>query len=42
VTDRLRVIFDFGKNRRVVAGAMDWPGPDRWGAWEIEDRASTP
>ena len=30
-TDRLRVILEVGKKRRVVAGAMDWPGLDRWG-----------
>jgi hypothetical protein len=27
----LRVILEVGKKRRVVAGAMDWPGLDRWG-----------
>ena len=27
----LRVILEIGKKRRVVAGAMDWPGLDRWG-----------
>jgi len=37
MTDRLRVILELGKKRRVVAGAMDWPGLDRWGA--TEDRA---
>jgi hypothetical protein len=32
MTDRLRVILEIGKQpRRVVAGAMDWPGLDRWG-----------
>jgi hypothetical protein len=31
MTDRLRVILEIGKKRRVVAGAMDWPGLDRWG-----------
>jgi hypothetical protein len=30
----LRVILEIGKKRRVVAGAMDWPGLDRWGAAE--------
>lgn len=30
----LRVILEIGKKRRVVAGAMDWPGLDRWGASE--------
>jgi len=34
VTDRLRVILEIGKKRRVVAGAMDWPGLDRWGTSE--------
>jgi hypothetical protein len=32
VTDTLRVVLEIGKKeRRVVAGAMDWPGLDRWG-----------
>ena len=31
MTDTLRVILERGKKRRVVAGAMDWPGLDRWG-----------
>jgi hypothetical protein len=31
MTDTLRVILELGKKRRVVAGAMDWPGLDRWG-----------
>ncbi|HKY46402.1 MAG TPA: hypothetical protein VJQ79_00330 [Acidimicrobiia bacterium] len=32
MADRLRVILEVGKKeRRVVAGAMDWPGLDRWG-----------
>jgi hypothetical protein len=34
VTDPLRVILEIGRKRRVVAGAMDWPGLDRWGATE--------
>jgi hypothetical protein len=34
VTDELRVILEIGKKRRVVAGAMDWPGLDRWGTSE--------
>jgi hypothetical protein len=34
VTDTLRVILEIGKKRRVVAGAMDWPGVDRWGTSE--------
>lgn len=32
--DALRVILEIGKKRRVVAGAMDWPGLDRWGTSE--------
>lgn len=31
MTNALRVILEVGKKRRVVAGAMDWPGLDRWG-----------
>jgi hypothetical protein len=34
VSDGLRVILEIGKKRRVVAGAMDWPGLDRWGKSE--------
>jgi hypothetical protein len=34
VTDTLRVILEIGKKRRVAAGAMDWPGLDRWGTSE--------
>jgi hypothetical protein len=34
MTDRLRMILEIGKKRRVVAGAMDWPGLDRWGTSE--------
>jgi hypothetical protein len=30
----IRVILEIGKSRRVVAGAMDWPGLDRWGTSE--------
>ena len=30
----MRVILEVGKKRRVVAGALDWPGLDRWGAGE--------
>ena len=30
----LRVILEIGKKRRVAAGAMDWPGLDRWGSSE--------
>ncbi len=28
------MILEVGKKRRVVAGAMDWPGLDRWGTSE--------
>jgi hypothetical protein len=31
MTNKLRLILEIGKKRRVVAGAMDWPGLDRWG-----------
>jgi hypothetical protein len=34
MTDALRVILEIGKKRRVVAGALDWPGLDRWGTSE--------
>ena len=34
MTDVLRVILEIGKKRRVVAGAMDWPGLDRSGSSE--------
>jgi len=34
MTEPLRVIVEVGKKRRVVAGAMDWPGLDRWGTSE--------
>ena len=31
MTDALRIILEIGKGpKRVVAGAMDWPGLDRW------------
>lgn len=36
MTDTLRVILEIGKKRRVVAGAMDWPGLDRWGTSEAD------
>ena len=32
----LRVILELGRKRRVVAGATDWPGLDRWGTTEPE------
>jgi hypothetical protein len=28
------VILEIGRKKRVVAGAMDWPGLDRWGTTE--------
>jgi hypothetical protein len=32
MAEKLRVILEVGKKeRRIVAGAMDWPGLDRWG-----------
>ena len=34
MTDMLRVILELGKKRRVVAGAIEWPGLDRRGASE--------
>jgi hypothetical protein len=34
MTETLRVILEVGRARRVVAGAMDWPGLDRWGRSE--------
>jgi hypothetical protein len=34
MTEGLRVILEIGKKRRVAAGAMDWPGLDRWGTSE--------
>ena len=36
MTPKLRVICEIGPKRRVVAGAMDWPGLDRWGRSEDE------
>jgi len=36
MTDRLGVILEMGKSRRVVAGATDWPGLDRWGTSEAD------
>ncbi|MET1233049.1 MAG: hypothetical protein ABWY52_09400 [Candidatus Limnocylindrales bacterium] len=34
MSETLRVILEIGVKRRVVAGAMDWPGLDRWGTSE--------
>jgi hypothetical protein len=34
MTQKMRVILEGGPKRRVVAGAMDWPGLDRWGTSE--------
>jgi len=43
VTDTLRAILEVGTKRRVVAGALDWPGLDRWGTSEDDalDRLSS-
>lgn len=42
MTDTVRVILEVGGKRRVVAGAVDWPGLDRWGTSEEDalDRLS--
>ena len=34
MVDTLRVVLEIGKKRKVVAGALDWPGLDRWGTSE--------
>ena len=34
MTDTLRVILEIGRKRRIVAGALDWPGLDRSGTSE--------
>jgi hypothetical protein len=34
MTEPLRLILEVGKKRRIVAGALDWPGLDRWGTSE--------
>ena len=34
MADTLRAILEIGKKRKVVAGATDWPGLDRWGTSE--------
>ena len=34
MAETLRVILELGKKRKVAAGAMDWPGLDRWGTSE--------
>ncbi|HSK93185.1 MAG TPA: hypothetical protein VLA76_03905 [Candidatus Angelobacter sp.] len=34
MTGAMRVILEIGRKRRVVAGATDWPGLDRWGTSE--------
>ena len=43
MTDTLRAILEVGAKRRVVAGALDWPGLDRWGTSEDDalDRLSS-
>ena len=40
VTDKLRIILEIGRKRRVVAGAMDWPGLERWGRSEDDALAT--
>ena len=39
MSDHLRLILEVGKKRRVVAGATDWPGLDRWGTSEEDATA---
>ena len=34
MADRLKVILEIGKKRRVAAAAYEWPGLDRWGTSE--------
>ena len=34
MSNQMRVILEIGRKRRVAAGAMDWPGLDRWGTSE--------
>ena len=34
MAQKLRVILEVGPKRRLVAGAMDWPGLDRWATSE--------
>ena len=34
MTETLRVVLEIGKKRKIVAGALDWPGLDRWGTSE--------
>jgi hypothetical protein len=34
MTDKLRVILEIGKKRKIAAAAVDWPGLDRWGTSE--------
>ncbi|HSJ28180.1 MAG TPA: hypothetical protein VLB67_08195 [Acidimicrobiia bacterium] len=44
MADRLRVVLEIGPNgKRVVAGAYEWPGLDRWGRTEHDalERLST-
>jgi hypothetical protein len=41
MVEKLRVILEVGrKERRIVAGATDWPGLDRWGKTD-EDAVAT-
>jgi hypothetical protein len=39
MTNSLRVIVEIGPKRRIVAGATDWPGLDRWGTSEDDATA---
>jgi hypothetical protein len=34
MTEPLRVVLELGRKRRIVAGALDWPGLDRWSTSE--------
>jgi hypothetical protein len=40
VTEELRVVLEIGRKRRVVAGAVDWPGLERWGTSEDDALAT--
>src|SRR5919197_2171325 len=28
--EKLRLVLEIGRKRKIVAGALDWPGLDRW------------
>jgi hypothetical protein len=34
MVDELRVILEIGRKRKVVTGAMEWPGSGRYGTSE--------